>query len=286
MMRRIGMAVLLTMWVSLPVHAEEGFFFKPTLPKQLHSAWDATFLIQYKDGSLASAFVIDKQPITKRRVRLLFLTSGHIVQGHCPKAFGGCKNIQSISSSEGVHRRNDNAVLMNHRDWTISEAVVVDYDLGNDLALLETVVRAGKYRDLKPIPRYTNCSQLKQDQPIYVIGFPNVYRRTAPDALPIPDKDHVIRRWSKGKLMVGLLNNDVPEELADRHHRIGTSADAIFGNSGGPALTKDGRFFGAMHAISIAKPPLRDKENPYTGYVQEWHSNVSGCQAIADFLAM
>ncbi len=72
MMRRITTAVLLILWVGLPASAEEGFFFKPTLPKQLHAAWDATFLIQYQDGSLASAFVIDTQPITKRRVRLLF----------------------------------------------------------------------------------------------------------------------------------------------------------------------------------------------------------------------
>ena len=286
MIRRITTAVLLIMWIGLPASAEEGFFFKPTLPKQLHSAWDATFLIQYKDGALASAFVIDKQPITKRRVRLLFLTSGHIVQGHCPKAFGSCKSIQSISSSEGVGR-NDNAVLMNHRDWTITEAVVVDYDLGNDLALLETVVRAEKYQDLKPIPRYTNCSQLKRDQPVYVIGFPNVSRRTAPDALTIPDKDHVIRRWSRGVIVVGILNNDVSKELQERHHKIGTTADSIFGNSGGPGLTADGEFFGVAHAIRTIKPPSRDAQNPFSGNkkTREWHSNFSGCQAMADFLS-
>ena len=287
MMRRLGIAVLLILCVSLPVHAEEGFFSKATLPPHLFPAWEATFLILYRDGASGTAFVIDKQPITTRRARLLFLTGGHMVQGHCQKTFGYCRNIESLSASEGFHHKNDNAILLNHRGWTIHEAAVIDYDLGNDLALLEAIVDRDKYTDLQPIPRLFNCSTLKLDQPLYVIGFPAVYERTAPDALQIDDKDHVIRRWSRGVLVGRITNNDVREGDQKRHYRIGTTADAIFGNSGGPALTAKGEFFGVSHAIAVVEPPSRDAQHPFVGNDErhDWHSNFASCHAIADFLS-
>ena len=287
MMRRLDIAVLLILWCSLPGYAEEGFFSKTTLPPQLLPAWEATFLILYRDGASGTAFVIDKQPITARRARLLFLTGGHMVQGHCQKPFGYCRNIESLSASEGFHRKNNNAILMNHRGWTIREAAVIDYDLGNDLALLEAIVDRDKYQDLQPIPRLSNCSTLKIDQPLYVIGFPDVFKRTAPDALPIDDKEHVIRRWSRGIIVGRLSNKDVREGDQDRHYRTGTTADAIFGNSGGPALTSNGEFFGVSHAITVVEPPSRDAQNPFNGNdeTHSWHSNFASCHAIADFLS-
>ena len=259
-------ALLLTMWVSaVPGYAEEGFFGEHTLPPQLVSAWNATFQIRYRSGAFATAFVIDKQPVTVRRMRLQFLTSGHMVQGHCKKPFGHCPNIEQLSSSEGFHRENDNAILMNHRNWTIPEATVVDQDIGNDLALLEAIVDRDKYKNLQPIPFLSDCSSLRIHQTMFLIGFPDVSLRTTPDALPIDDKAHMIRRWSRGVLVGSITNNDVPEAARNRHYKIGTTADALPGNSGGPALTSDGEFFGALRAISVPEPPLRRDEYPYIG---------------------
>ena len=113
---------MLTVWLVGPLAmspAEEGFFFKGTLPPQLESAWNATFYIAYESGESATAFVIEKQAVSARRVRLLFLTSDHLVQGNCKRTFGFCPKIATLSGSEGYDADTNNPVLMNQRGWTI-----------------------------------------------------------------------------------------------------------------------------------------------------------------------
>ena len=282
MMIRLGIAVLLILWGSLPVHAEEGFFSEPTLPPGLRDAWEATFQIIYKDGEMGTAFVINKQPVTTRRVRLLFLTSGHVVHGQCRTPFGPCPNIKTLSASEGYHTETRNSLFLNHRDWTFrGGAVVVDYDLINDLALLEVVASADKYQDLRPIPR-ANCRALRLKQPVYVFGFPRVTTRTAPGSVKMSDREHMIRRWSQGHVEGRVRNKAVREEDQQLHYWLGTTADALPGGSGGPGLTADGHYFGVLHSILVGDAD--DGENGYMAGKSPWHSHFSNCKAVERFL--
>ncbi len=279
MMRRIGIAVLLILWVGLPAHAEEGFFSEPSLPPGLRDAWEATFQIIYKGGTKGTAFVIDKQPVTKRRVRLLFLTSGHVVHGECRRPFGPCPNIATLSASEGYHRETRNSLILNHRDWTFrGGAVVVDYDLINDLALLEVVASADKYRDLRPIPR-ANCRALQLKQRTYLIGFPAITSRTAPGSVKISVPKHMIRRWSQGYVVAWVRNKAARKGEEQLHYWIGTTADALPGSSGGPGLTADGHYFGVAYATTGDS-----NENGYMTGKDRWQSYFSNCEALERFL--
>ena len=284
-MKRIiqcSVITLLPLIVGIAAYAKEGFFLKHTLPSQLIPAWEATFFIEYQNGSRATAFVIEKQIVTSRRARLLFLTSDHLVQGNCKKAFGHCPNIAKVSASEGTNRDNGNPILLDNRDWTIHDVEVVDRNVDNDIALLQAIVDRNKYESLQPIPFVSNCKSFFVDQEMYTIGFPYVGSRTAPDALPLKNKDHLIRRWSHGLISARIRNSAHREEDQKRFYWVGTTADALPGNSGGPALTAAGEFFGVTHGIQ----DLGD-QNPYLGDDPDanWHSYFTNCYAIADFLS-
>ena len=283
-----SLLVMITVWLAWPLalsQAEEGFFFKRTLPPQLNAAWDATFYIAYKNGQSASAFVIDKQVVSARRVRLLFLTSDHLVQGNCKRTFGFCPNIATLSGSEGYDADRDNPVLLNQRGWTIHEVEVIDRNVAADIALIGATVDRETYRDLQPIPFMPNCNKIWIKQTIYLIGFPMPSSRTSPTAKPIADPHIQVRRWSRGTITARVWNEDYGEADQKKFYWTGTTADALPGSSGGPALTQDGLFFGVLHSIRVGPGELEDKD-PYLGDHPEfdWHSYLTNCQAIARFL--
>ena len=285
---RLVLITLLLVWFSNTASlslADEGFFFKGPLPPQLRAAWDATFLVEYENGEKASAFVIDKQMVSARRVQLVFLTSDHLVQGNCQRAFGYCEKIKKITASEGINTKNDNPILMDQRDWTIQEVHVIDRHVDYDIALLGATADREKYRLLTPIFMVSDCRKLRIGQLSYLIGFPEVSSRTAPNAKLIDDPDEMVRRWSRGKIKERVFNKSHGEEDQEEFYWLAMTNDALPGNSGGPALTAQGEFYGVLHGIKVGAGKQKD-QYPYLGDDPESnrHSYLTNCPAIKRFL--
>ena len=282
------LAILLTSLVFLagfPAQAKEGFFLKEDLPPQLRSAWEATFMTQSpEERSYGTAFVIDKQAVTSSRTRLLLLTTYHMVRDTCEKPLGYCPKMK-LSASTGVDESNNSPILMDNRGRSIHEVEVVDRNKDYDLALLEVTVDREKYASVQPIPFISDCGTLFIDQKIYLIGFPNISSRTAPGALAIEKKNHIIRRGSQGHITAWVRNENQSEEHQSKFYWTGATADALPGSSGGPALTDRGEFFGVLH--SIRKSGSQEEKHPFMGNDKEynWHSKFTNCWAVNDFLS-
>ena len=66
----------------------------------------------------------------------------------------------------------------------------------------------------------------------------------------------------------------------------GRQSDALPGNSGGAALTAQGEFFGVVHSIRKGGGDQAE-QRPFMGEDPEypWHSKLTNCGAVNDFLS-
>lgn len=261
--------------------AKEGFFFEDSLLPQLQSAWEATFNVLSKSKGGGTAFLVDKQALTSSRTQLFFLSSDHTITTICgPDFLGHCPHLY-MTASFGIDNLNNSRIPLNNLDRSIYEVEVVDRRADYDIALLRATVDRSKYESLRPIP-LADCDSLLIGQEMYAIGFPNTSKRRR--GSPITNPHQVTRRWSLGHISVKVRSKTYPHGDQNLLYRIGTTADALPGNSGGPALTQNGEFFGVLQTVytkdGIPGYPFRGDEGP-----KSWHSSFTNCPATTDFLS-
>ena len=276
-----ALMLFVTFALEVSIQAEEGFFSKDTLPPALSSAWDATFIVYDSEtrGRNGTAFVIEKENLSYDRTRLILLSADHVVQKICGRGLGFCDMV--LSASVGFDRETRSNILMDHKERTIYEARITKRAPKYDLVVLKVTVDRAKYESIRPIP-LANCDKLYTDEEIYMISFPQTNRRTAEGAKPIDNPEYRIRRWSRGYIMErvepGKWNSHSVSQL-------GTTADAIDGSSGGPALNKRGEFWGLIsQTLSLASK----ESDPYLGREgnsRRPHSLVVECWDIEKFLS-
>ncbi len=283
---RKSVSTALTLFVifalEVSIQAEEGFFSKDTLPPALSFAWDATFIVYDSKtrGRNGTAFVIEKENLSYDRTRLTLLSADHVVQKMCGRGLGFCDMV--LSASVGFDRETRSNILMDRKERTIYEARITNRAPKYDLTVLKVTVDRDKYESIQPIP-LANCNELYMDEEIYMIGFPQTNRRTAEGAKFIEKAQQRIRRWSRGYIMERVEPGRWNEHSVSQ---LGTTADALEGSSGGPALNNKGEFWGLLSQTLR----LASKENyPYLGRKENSrrpHSLVVECWHIEKFLSL
>lgn len=273
---------LVTFFGAMLAHAGEGFFPKSELPPNLLSAWESTFFISPTvRGQIGSAFVFKEVPDSDpMKVQLYFLASDHVVSTICGKKIGYCDSL-ILSASVGIDLNTLQDVVMDSRMLTVTGVEVVHREAQADLSMLKIIVDKEKYKDIKPIPFVENC-RLSIGQDVFIIGFPATADRVAPDALPIENKNQVIRRFSRGYVVDNFTSDSKLDD--NTSYWTGTTADALESNSGGPALLSSGRFFGVVDSASLTeqngfKYTGDEKTNP-----MDWHSLITRCELMKDFM--
>ena len=239
------------------IRAEEGFFLRESLPPALSSAWEATFFLgrQTKNGT---AFVIAKRPSRYEpdtKTVLTLLTADHVIAGLCKSGVGLCDVV--LSASLGFNRDAREYIRMDRHGRTTDEIEVFRRSSKMDVAMLWALMDRDAVDAILPIP-FAGCDNLYLDEEIYLIGFPGVDKRTAVGAKVI-DRPHLtIRRWSRGyildRIQPGRWNTYGVSQL-------NTTADALKGSSGGPALNSRGEYVGLLSQSREQK----SKGNPYRG---------------------
>ena len=183
-----------------------------------------------------------------------------------------CERIAAVPG-----KRN---VLMDHKRRIIYGATIMKRSSKYDLALLKIVVNRAKYESITPIP-FGSCDELYTDRQIYLLGFPHTDKRTAEGARSIENAEHRIRRWSRGYLMERIEPGRWNKYTVSQ---ISTTADALEGSSGGPALNNKGEFWGLLSQVLM----LKSEGYPYLGNEgnsREFHSLVVECWYIEKFLS-
>ena len=283
---RKNVSTALTLFVifslEVSIQAEEGFFFKDTLPPALSSAWEATFIVYDSEtrGRNGTAFVVEKENLSYDHTRLTLLSADHVVQKICGRGLGFCDMV--LSASVGFHRETRSNIFMDHKERTIYEARITKRAPKYDLTVLKVTVDRTKYESIRPIP-LANCDELYTDEEIYLIGFPQTNRRTAEGAKFIEKAQHRIRRWSRGYMVERV---EPGKWNAHPVSQIGTTADALEGSSGGPALNNKGEFWGLVsQTLTLASK----ESDPYLGREgnsRRPHSLVVECWHIEKFLSL
>ena len=239
------------------IRAEEGFFLRESLPPVLSSAWEATFFLG-RHGKNGTAFVIAKRPSRYEpdtKMVLTLLTADHVIGGLCESGLGLCDVV--LSASLGFNRDARAYIRMDRHGRTTDEIEVFRRSSKMDVAMFWALGDRDTYAAIQPIP-FADCDKLYMDEEIYLIGFPHVNKRTAKGAKAI-DRPHLrIRRWSRGHMVERVYPGRWNKESLSQ---FGTTADALRGSSGGPALNSRGEYFGLLSQSREQK----SKGNPYRG---------------------
>ena len=258
--------------------AEEGFHSsKDGLPPAVQAAWDSTLLIEpvAGKGAVGSAFIVRIEPAGAMKLDLYVLTADHVVQGNCGTKLGFCKNIEI--SDGGIDLETSTDIDVTQPTARASGAEVVRSSEYPDLALLKFVVDDGPLWDRQPLPLATPCAYARGDV-VYVIGFPDAASRTYKYAKAIEDKGTVKRRWSMGRIL-GIYHYKKPGK--ETRFWIGTTADGLVGESGGPGLNAWGEVVGELDSAG--------KENRNAAYLGNEslgtpHSMLQRCEYLNDFI--
>ncbi len=263
---------------SLPTLAGEGFNLeRQLLPESVQQVWDSTFLTFSKapSGGSGSAFLIAKKS-SGSTAELLFLTTDHTNVATCGAARGFCENLV-ISSTLTYDMRNQKQ-FDSQNPQTIIGAEIVHRSQEADLALIKATVPAGRFSDIKPVRFIDTCNLVKGEK-IWLLGYPVIYDREKFD--PSIRQEHLLlKRWSQG-LIVDYYNSKTHNSTATTYW-VGTTADAINGNSGGPAVGANGEVFGVLDSVFTSKDSRYmgdESKNP-----REPHSMVTRCEIVKEFL--
>jgi hypothetical protein len=270
-------ALLGMVCISLTAHAltSEGFTLEPPR-SNLQSAWDHTFAISdmHPSNPLISASVL----IFKRRVGaelyLGFLTSGHSLRRTENRVEG---KWNQLLISRNIRIQNEFL-----RDETLSGSILSPVmDMERDLGFFIIRIPGAKAAEFDVVPFSPNC-KVGFGDPLALIGFPGVpYRKLKDRKVQILDSDVITKRGSAG-VFVGQKKYG-KDQIGDRYPILGTTADAMDGNSGGPAVDIQG------HLIGILVGSEANERNGYTYMGSDdprdlkAHSFITDCQVTKDF---
>ena len=288
-------ALLGMVFISLTAHASTEISTPPTLtemerpyPKtsegftfevhqsNLQSAWDQTYVIS--DVQAGNPAISASVLIFKRRLGddlyLGFLTSGHSLRRTVSRVEADLGKIQ-IS-------RNIRIQQSFSLEETLSGSMLSPVmDMEKDLGFFILKLPGTKASDFEVVPISPDCRMGFGDS-IELIGFPGVvYRALKDQRVKISDPDLITKRASAG-IYIGEMKFG-KDQSGDRYPIFGTTADAMDGNSGGPALNSRG------HVVGILIGSEANKENGYVYKGSEnpralkAHSFITDCQVTKTF---
>lgn len=164
-------------------------------------------------------------------------------------------------------------VSLDHNKNLPIEIVAHDISKTHDLSLIVVRVPSAIVQKLEPIPLAKNCD-LKPNDPLAFIGFPGVSMRPKEfQRVPIPDSSQIRKRWSTG-VFEGTLNSAGVGPL------LGTSVDAIAGNSGGPAINVNGEQVGVVGSAFLGGILYAGDDNVFQ---LRAHSGIVDCNETKKF---
>ena len=231
-----------------------------------------------------TAFVVGKQALQSSQVRLLFLTNDHVVQDVCDEPLGYCQNML-LTGSFGVDTQEYNYIRTDYRDRSIHQVTVIKRHKDSDLALLEAIVDGKKYESLQPIPQIGSCNEISPGQEALPDWLPKYPSPNSPGSQTYPGTAPTsFEGEAKARSQPPFATGPTPDHAQHNVQWLGTTADALPGSSGGPALTPQGEFFGVLLSILDEDGDNDSQGYPYHGNAR-WHSFLTNCHATTEFLS-
>ncbi len=146
---------------------------------------------------------------------------------------------------------------------------------------MATATPINEFESITPIPIAGECDIYVDDE-VYIIGFPYTPDRLKANHTFIANPDSVVRRWSQGYV--------VDFEYSDYYFGastpqwLTTTADALPGNSGGPALSANGDLLGVVDSVKESN----GNTDAYVGNdviePRRSHSLLTRCEDVTSFL--
>jgi S1-C subfamily serine protease len=224
---------------SFSVMAKEGLF--ESTPKKIHqNAWNNTFMYTTyinKNGN----FSLDRfgtisvlfQKKLGSDVYLGMITAKHVIKDNLDRPTKILKNIEY-----------DTVINTNFNDQSIGDYKIIDSMVSSDydLGLLIIKVSEQVAKDITPHTFAEKCD-LREGDSLTILGFPAVMQRADYNQrVKVTHSNTITKRWSSGEFVNTHIRNEYGAML-------GTTADAMHGNSGGPVLDEKGKLVSIQAAV-------------------------------------
>jgi len=252
---------------------KEGFNVQSPGRKFIN-AWSQTFALT--DGnqlsSAISGAVLVHKKIVGDDMYLGFLTSGHSLAKLLAR--GPMSNIKVYRDIRIVDEFEKEGQVPG---GIFNVAVNTERELGYFMMH----IRASQQEHYEIVPFSMSCSMPKNEK-IVLIGFPGVFARDFKDQREkIMAPNLVTKRASIG-IFVGEAKYG-EDQSGYRFPLYGTTADAMDGSSGGPALDSSGQLIGIM----VGSRARKENRNTYQGSetlgALQAHSFITSCDVAKSF---
>ncbi len=251
---------------------KEGF--QPSASAVLSNAWENTFAVT--DGNETtpkiSAAVLIFRKILNGSIHLGFLTSGHSLLKMTKEG-----QLGSLTVSRNIRMVDKLELIDKVYGDVVDSAVNMNYDLG--FFILK--ITFAEYESFQPLQFSSACHVGRGDQ-VALIGFPGVFNRSVEDQKqPIMAPNTVTKRVSEGRYTGEPQFGE--DQVVHVNPLMGTTADAMIGSSGGPALTRKGELVGILVGSLAKKSTEYRYMGDDTGRNLKSHSFISNCSTTKIF---
>lgn len=274
---RTVIVTFLVIFICPTGYGKEGFSTSASqMPNDSKLAWDSTFLIA---GPLAggvgvgSSFLV-AMAVERNNVRVFLLTNKHVIENLCP-SIGPCDGVYLTHGAQLLPRSVE-LIPNGSQSFRVRSLTVEKMSNNPDLALLSGTVDPEVFAGLRPLRIATSC-QPTEINSVVNIGFPETALRKslALDPLDTPIQEF----WSEG--IVTSFVSRAGRDGKDANW-LETTADALAGNSGGPAIAS-----GMVVGVVTKTYSVPENNFEYTGNEIRKVSQTAlvPCREITNFLA-
>ncbi|MGZ5280253.1 MAG: trypsin-like peptidase domain-containing protein [Pseudobdellovibrionaceae bacterium] len=254
---------------------KEGFSVQSPGRKFL-TAWDQTYALtdgNEKTSTISGAVLVHKK-IVGNNMYLGFLTSGHSLDRLLAR--GPTSNIKVYRDIRIVENFEKQGQVLG----TVFNTVV---NTDKELGYFMMHVPATEDRHYEIVPFSFSCS-LSRNEKIFLIGFPGVFARDFKDQQQKIMAPNLVTKRASDGLFVGEANYG-EDQSGYQYPLSGTTADAMEGSSGGPALNSSGHLVGVL----VGSRARSENRNTYQGSdtvgALRAHSFITSCDVSKSFAA-